>query len=722
MTRTPRFTAPRRLAARALVPFLLALGAAAGCKGDDFKEGEGSKSVIESFVTVMNSGAQVPKGLLSPAGAKFLESRGVGDAGTLRAFLLSPAAKSCHFLDFAGKNATLDGGRIAREVKLRASGEVDHVDFEAIYGVRFELSRDAQAGWRVDRAETVTADLTLANTGVIFKIYYGMLSILAVLAVQGFVVLLRRRTIDPSQAIQAYRRMPNALGTMLGAFLTSVLWFALLFPQTFMSHFGFYWALVTISVVMRQLLVRYDYGNFLGQMPGARFLVWAMWVVPIFVFLGYQSKFKPEQTSAMSLSFDGPPVAETTRETALRADATESSEALETLPPGTTLGYLGTTSASTGKFLRVVHEQTTIGFVSAEAAAVKADPRTFKTEAEFTTELEGFFRAVGPRRTGVAARLADIGKVYFDDGVSHARRGSVRDHLEALARYREAFKYRDDDELRLAGAYSVLEIVRVMRRDNLLDAYGLAHAAAVSHNKTRALAAYVLQDLGSPGGEDSGAASERRALAALAHFFGDEDRGAAKQLPAPSAGDGRYLTRARALLEESPDAALALWDEIARTDPDDSLPFTQQGMRLLGAGNVERADAAFSRALGLGPENAEARVGAAAVLAARGRVADAQKALAETAQATSYNAEAVVLGWICAHGHHLLLALGLCLLIALSGPRVPFLSQTVVGVWLRILANGGIFAVVLLAVWYRLAVGHGDVGEPLRIVVHGALP
>jgi len=690
----------------------------ASCGSDDFKEGQGSKAALESFVAVINGGATIPNGVLSSKGTEFFRDKGGSDAAAVRAHVLSPSAKECRLLGLAGRDAVLTDGRVTREAKLRVSSEADGIDFESIYNVRFELSKGDGGAWLVDRADTVAADLTLANTGIIFKIYYVMLTIFGFLAAQGIFFALRGRNVSPSEAAKLLRRTVGAFGTMLSAYLFSVSWFAFFFPQTFSSHFGFYWALSTISVVMRQLLLRYNYGHFRGQMPGSRFLVWAIGFVPILIFLTYSSKFKPEQTSALSLSFDGPPIAETTRETILRADASDTSESLDTLAAGTALGYLGTTDSSNGKFLRVVHEQTTIGFVPADVATVKAKPHTFETEAEFTTELEGFFRTVGAHKAGVPARLADIGRVYLDDGLRHARRGSVRDHLEALSRYREAFKYRDDDELRLAGAASILEIVRVMKRDNVLNTFGLAHTAAVSYNKTRALAAYTVQYL-QPSMADARNVPDQRALIALAHFLADDDRKAGKDLPAQA--DGRYLTRTRAFIEEAPAAALALWEDVSRADPDDTLPFAQQGMRLLGEGNLDRADAAFSRALGVGPESAEARVGTSAVLIARGNRAGGEKLLDAAAHATSYNSEARVLGFVSAYGRLLTLIFFASLLFAIFAGRVEIVYATVVGTWLRVGANGTVFAVILLALWYRIATGHAGVGEPLKVIVHRSL-
>jgi len=482
-------------------------------------------------------------------------------------------------------------------------------------------------------------------------------------------VALRGKDVDPAQAVQLYRHTLGAFGTMLSAYLFSVSWFAFFFPQTFMSHFGFYWALSTISIVMRQLLVRYNYGHHYGQMPGARLLVWALGFVPVLVFLTYGSKFKPEQTSALSLSSTAPPSPR--RRARRRCAPTRPRRATPSTRcrrerRSATSHERGERRQVPARRPRANDDRLRVGrrrHHQGEAAHVR-------NEAQFTTELEAFFRAAFARKVGVPARLADIGRVY--SMTAPVTRGAARSaiHLEALARYREAFKYRDDDELRLAGAYSMLEMVRLMRRDNILNTYGLAHAAAVSYNKTRALAAHTLQYLGPPMA-DARNASEQQALAALAHFFGAEDRDPAKQLPPAAASDGRYLTIARAYLENSDDKSLSLWDDVARDDPDNSLPFAQQGMRLLGAGNLERADAAFSPSARARAENAEARVGAAAVLVARGQRAEGEKALDETARATSYNSEARVLGVIASYGHLLALLCGGCLLFAFFAGRIP---------------------------------------------------
>jgi len=243
----------------------------------------------------------------------------------------------------------------------------------------------------------------------------------------------------------------------------------------------------------------------------------------------------------------------------------------------------------------------------------------------------------------------------------------------------------------------MLEMVRLMRRDNILNTYGLAHAAAVSYNKTRALAAHTLQYLGRPwrtrGTRPSSKRWRRSPTSSVLRIVTPPSNS-----PRPRRATALPDDRPRVPRELRRQVAVAV-DDVARDDPDNSLPFAQQGMRLLGAGNLERADAAFSRALGLGPENAEARVGAAAVLVARGQRAEGEKALDETARATSYNSEARVLGVIASYGHLLALLCGGCLLFAFFAGRIPIVYGTVVGTWLRVAVNGAIFTALLLAVW-----------------------
>jgi len=179
-----------------------------------------------------------------------------------------------------------------------------------------------------------------------------------------------------------------------------VSWFAFFFPQTFMSHFGFYWALSTISIVMRQLLVRYNYGHHYGQMPGARSWCGAR--------LRARARL-PDLWIEVQARADVGAVPLVRRPPRRRDDARDAAARRrvrgEQRPRHAAVGNGARLPrherGERRKFLRVVHEQTTIGFVSADAATIKAKPRTFETEAQFTTELEAFFRAAFARKVGV---------------------------------------------------------------------------------------------------------------------------------------------------------------------------------------------------------------------------------------------------------------------------------------------------------------------------------
>jgi tetratricopeptide (TPR) repeat protein len=693
--------------AKGPLPLVIALAMLAdtGCaKIENFKEGVGSLKAIAMFVEALGFDTPISTDILSREGEEFFKkSFDTLKGNEIRLRLLSPASQKTKYLGLAGKDVALGNGRITRDIKMQASSESDGIDFEAAYVVQLQLTGQPGQAWKVDSARTISADPTLANTSNIFKVYYVFLFVSAYLMLNSLLLLLGNKTlVDPKQMRMLGQSGAASAVWMFVIFLLTQSWFVAFFPRVFMSHFGFYWGLASCTLVMRQVLLAYNGRHFDGEMFGGQFLSWLLGAVPLAVFFLFPAKFAPEQASKMEMTFSGPPTVEVTEAVSLRSMPSESSPEVGSARPGMRLGYLGLHGGADNGFHRVVFEESTIAFLPAKSAKITPNQRSFGKESEFTTELVLALGPVERHKDADTPTLVSIGEIYRQEGLRLARRASIRDHLEALSRYNEALKYTDREEVHLAKCASLLEVVRLMRRDNLLNAFGLFQSAAVSYNKTKALAVYAIAYLRSHVKREANA-SDREALIALAHQFGNDDlKEASKHLERVSDLKRPFARLAQAFAQTDSSRSLPLWEEVVRQDPDSSNTFTQMGSALLQLGQSDRARLAFSHATALGPDNTEARTGLAAAWAAEGNKDYALKMIEEARGLSGYNSEAKVLGFTASSGRLLLgIALG-CILFLLIARKMEVMTDSVLGTVIRVLANGTVFATVLVICWYML--------------------
>lgn len=648
-----------------------------------FEPGKGSEKVIKTFVNKVMYGGRDPKSMLTDAAILHLQKRiGPLSNQNLINHFVSPNAESFKFHALTGVDKVLGPGLISRQASVMVNAELEGIDYTSLVVLDVSLRKTGEKDWQIEDVTRVKEDLTVANTGWIYKIYYFFLLFSFVSIVTAFFQNLGNKNFSNNQIKFAVNASGGAsiAGALLG-FGIVYAWLAYFFPLVYMSHLGLFWGLSYICSMTAQNIKQEDIatnlfrrlklksgipikmdllmGKTLSYLssPYARITSGLIMLIPVLFFLAHPEKFTPAQSSVMNIKQKLPSVVQVIKPgTPMFSSATGQGKSLVTGHPGDEFTFIERAYGQEGNFYKVLAGNHGIVYIPEAGTRLVEKVKTFSQESDFLNTILDFSRIPAPYDYPPEV-AKEIARHYLGQGMISVNTSSFSGHLEALALFDEALKCEpENEEVHLAKIFSILEIDRYLLRDNLFNVFSLFHDSAVSYNKVRGLAAtairYLLTTIKTPERY-----SARDSLIGLAYLLIDDVDRARKEIER-TVRKSRYSKYAHALITEDPAQALQIIDDLIKQDHTSSLFWHERGKALVAMENIDLARLAFEQAVSLGTGNDAAIL---AELATRlESVPDGQK-LAICSQVMAmeknYNSEAKLCEWLIRNGRNMKIVL-----------------------------------------------------------------